>query len=33
MAAIPTAVTTNQMPLCSATPWMPAFCMNFTATM
>ena len=32
MAAIPTAVTTNQMPLCSATPWMPAFCMNLTAS-
>ena len=33
IAAMPTAVTTNQMPLCSATPWMPAFCMNLIATM
>ena len=32
-AAIPTAVTTNQMPLCSATPEIPAFCMNLIASM
>ena len=33
IAAMPTAVTTNQIPLCSATPAMPAFCMNLTARM
>ena len=33
MAEMPTAVITNQMPVCSVTLMIPAFCMNLMAMM